>query len=635
MRVTPSAVIEFLVEIDADGDLLSSSCLGSPAYLVANTGGAPLSCSVTPGESWVTVSATEATVPSGASVPVGIAIDAELLADLGAGAYLAPIQFRDPANPSGNAYRFVGVTVEEVDQEPDGWTVFTASPDTRIIYVSSSQGSDSNSGLSDGSPKRTIQAGLALMRDGYPDWLLLREGDRFEQFSGIVLTRSGRSPSEPMVLSTYGPAETRPIIHTRGAGGVMMTNVSNVSVAHLAFDPTDGAAAFRSDGTHPRGVFIYENCSDILIEGCLFTGFGAGIECGPLSAANANAEIAFRRNVLNSTYSIMNGQAANGVLVRLTNGLLIEENVFDRCGWNPDDPRALAPGQNHAIYVQTNNTGCVQRGNVIIRPAAAGMQCRSGGLIEQNFVTRSAGAFRIGGAGAGLEPNGWVQATMRGNVAIDGRDSSNPDGVATALRVHNADGVVIRDNLFANTSQTGSNQARAINIEPHFTWGNRAITVQENVVHDWGGRAVVLLSHASTEAAGWRFVRNRFTDATQSTQDLVLISSGHESAAIAQSAENAYWGTAVQSSWFRIGSADLGVTEFNAQVGDTTSAAAAPGYPDPTRGVGSYMATLGAGSTLDDFVDQVLLQSRFNWRTAYTAEALNDYIRAGFGLVVD
>src|SRR6185436_13199158 len=66
-----------------------------------------------------------------------------------------------------------------------GWTVITPSTDSRIIYVSSSGGADTNSGLSKTTPKKTIAAGKALLRNGYPDWLLLKRGDSFNEGEGL------------------------------------------------------------------------------------------------------------------------------------------------------------------------------------------------------------------------------------------------------------------------------------------------------------------------------------------------------------------------------------------------------------------------------------------------------------------
>src|SRR5207237_9388487 len=52
-----------------------------------------------------------------------------------------------------------------------GWPSFTPSVDTRTVYVSSSSGDDQHDGLSPATSKRTVAAGQALLRSGYPDWL--------------------------------------------------------------------------------------------------------------------------------------------------------------------------------------------------------------------------------------------------------------------------------------------------------------------------------------------------------------------------------------------------------------------------------------------------------------------------------
>ena len=56
-----------------------------------------------------------------------------------------------------------------------GWTTFTASNDTRKIYVST-RGSDSNPGTIS-SPVKSLKKAQELARNGYPDWILLKKGD--------------------------------------------------------------------------------------------------------------------------------------------------------------------------------------------------------------------------------------------------------------------------------------------------------------------------------------------------------------------------------------------------------------------------------------------------------------------------
>ena len=55
-------------------------------------------------------------------------------------------------------------------------------------------------------------------------------------------------------------------------------------------------------------------------------------------------------------------------------------------------------------------------------------------------------------------------------------------------------------------------------------------------------------------------------------------------------------------------------------------------FPDPTRSIETYMASLGETATIDVFIAKARAQDRYNWDTRYTADAVNDYIRAGFGM---
>src|SRR4030095_9575736 len=95
-----------------------------------------------------------------------------------------------------------------------GWTRLTPSSDSRLVYVSSSLGSDSNSGVSESAPKRPIAAGFALLRAGYPDWLQLRCGDVWYETFG-TWNRSGRSQQEPMVVRSYGAGAPPPLCPRR------------------------------------------------------------------------------------------------------------------------------------------------------------------------------------------------------------------------------------------------------------------------------------------------------------------------------------------------------------------------------------------------------------------------------------
>src|SRR4051812_42453621 len=128
-----------------------------------------------------------------------------------------------------------------VSLDANGWTSVGASSDSRIIYVSSS-GNDSNSGLSSASPVKTIDYAKTLLRDGMPDWLLLKRGDSWSGEGLGSWSKSGRSALEPMLISAYGTG-ARPLIKTGAYNGFYTQNgaVNNLDIIgiHLYADTRD------------------------------------------------------------------------------------------------------------------------------------------------------------------------------------------------------------------------------------------------------------------------------------------------------------------------------------------------------------------------------------------------------------
>ncbi|HTM97773.1 MAG TPA: right-handed parallel beta-helix repeat-containing protein, partial [Pedobacter sp.] len=90
-------------------------------------------------------------------------------------------------------------------------------------YISSSSGNDSNNGISESSPWRTLDkinaASLSLLKGG--DRVLLKKGDIF--YGKIVVNKGGNSPGTPIVYSAYGSG-SKPVI----SGFTNITNWTNL-----------------------------------------------------------------------------------------------------------------------------------------------------------------------------------------------------------------------------------------------------------------------------------------------------------------------------------------------------------------------------------------------------------------------
>ena len=99
-------------------------------------------------------------------------------------------------------------SAQVINLEPT-WSEAEPSIDTRIVYVSSSQGNDGHSGLSINDPVASLQIAKGLLRDGFPDRMLLKRGDFWNEGFGTWVL-SGRSENEPMIIGAYGSGTQRP-----------------------------------------------------------------------------------------------------------------------------------------------------------------------------------------------------------------------------------------------------------------------------------------------------------------------------------------------------------------------------------------------------------------------------------------
>ena len=75
----------------------------------------------------------------------------------------------------------------------------------------------------------------------------------------------------------------------------------------------------------------------------------------------------------------------------------------------------------------------------------------------------------------------------------------------------------------------------------------------------------------------------------------------------------------------------LSLPQWMGLVNDGSSIAQQVPFPDPSRTIGTYQLSLGGVPTILAFLTEARRQSRSNWRMQYTAGAVGDYIRAGFG----
>ncbi|PJB41622.1 MAG: hypothetical protein CO108_12825 [Deltaproteobacteria bacterium CG_4_9_14_3_um_filter_63_12] len=148
------------------------------------------------------------------------------------------------------------------------------------------------------------------------------------------------------------------------------------------------------------------------------------------------------------------------------------------------------------------------------------------------------------------------------------------------------------------------------------------ITLRENLFYNLQGRSLKV-----DAVAGWSNVlvdANTFVDPGLGA---CLVEHTGGFAAVTYQG-NTYSGVAGHN-WF-CGDTAGGLSEWERASGETGASASAPAYQEPERTVGSYAATLGLDGSLEGFLAQARLRTRLSWNPAYTAPAVNDYLRGGF-----
>jgi hypothetical protein len=328
------------------------------------------------------------------------------------------------------------------DLNDEGWTVIEPSVDTRFVFVSSSEGNDLNSGFTPSVPVKTLERAEELVREGYPDWILLKRGDQWSDGFGVWGT-SGRSAEERVVISSYGEGEERPRIVMRNEGfiaGRINDEVSHVAIMGLEI------VADRDAGDTSSGIRWLSTGENLLIEDCLIDGFKDNVVVQAVGGSFSG--VAIRRNVIVDSWSASGH--SQGIFVRGGDGVLIEENIIDHNGWNPDITGANASMFNQNVYLQTDTYGVEFHGNLTSRASAAGVQIRAGGNASQNLLYSNALGMRFG-----YDELEWPSQAASGSViqnVVIGGELADPGltGAGVGFWIERVDNTLVRDNIVAN-----------------------------------------------------------------------------------------------------------------------------------------------------------------------------------------
>jgi hypothetical protein len=595
---------------------------------VANTGTGPATIAYSADVDWLTAPWFPTSVlAAGASEMFPASILGSAVQSMAPGTYVGHLSVLDGGQAVG--VHTVELTVERPQEQ--GWTVFTPSNDTRTCYVSTS-GSDSNNGLSANSPKRTLTAAMAMLRNGYPDWVLLKRGDSWvgENF-GVMLNKSGRNSSEPILISNYGSGE-RPIVSPAANDTCLRINDSS----HIAIVGVDFHPVNRSITHNPHGIDVY-GVSDMLFEDVRLANMASGIGGGDYGTRLDG--ITIRRSQIVDIYA--NGGGGIGLYFTKADNLLIEECLIDHCGWSETVAGAPATSFYHNTYFQNDCGPITFRYNISSRSALEGLKIRGGGYVTGNlFLLNPIGL----GHGTGFNDYSSNPAKVQDNVVLGARiqnPGTETTGLAWGVRIEYTHHAQVTDNIVAHNTQAiggGSNPYMIVDDSSIYgTAGCDNIEFSGNIGYKWHGS--VTIANWSNHLSQIAIIGNDFQEPQAETNIWGNIENigFHHGTSLPSSitfGNNRYFSSHPGNVWFGGPESPqfYSLTQWNALVGDTTSVAQQVAYPDAERDISSYMTTLSLSGGVPEFLDQVRAQRKGAWSSQFECVPVVNYIRAGFGL---
>lgn len=448
---------------------------------------------------------------------------------------------------------------DEPSRPAEGFTVFEPSDDTRTIYVSSSEGDDANDGLSPETPKRTLRAGYNLLRDGHPDWLLLRAGDEWSESFAGEWAKSGRGGDEMMLVSSYGDGP-RPMVKNH-----RIRSSFNHPASHVAFVDLDIYASYRDpespdyqQGEADTVGIWWQHGENILIEGCKVRFWPSYNVLFDGSGGRLVDNIRIRRNVIVDAYP-QDGSHSQGLQLRRTTSSLIEENVLDRNGWHPDLARKTV--FNHNLYC-TENQGLTIRGNITNASSLAGMKLSSNREAGFDNFKVEDNLFLDNRLQLSIDHSSRVAEYSHQNyiIARNVLTASRHDGIG----ITSSRNGLIERNIMAHKPER--NSRRAIFWDDNQDRAHENLVIRDNIAHNW---PMSSQTRFPRELPGVTLERN------------------HDDAG-----------------------------------GDV--------FVDPSRTIEGYDESIGGDGSLEGFMREARQQRRGNWREAYTAGAVNEWMREGF-----
>lgn len=337
----------------------------------------------------------------------------------------------------------------------DGYSAVLSVDVTMIIHVAKNGHDDTGDG-SAANPYLTISFAKGKLRNGSPDWLLLRKGDTWtdEIIHAGGTAINGKSATEPMLIGAYGTgarpklefnSTDQPFPIGSGDNGQFVALVG-VELYCYERNPDDVRYVSGAKTNLPNPIDWSHGTTWNLIEDCKFSFFAdLKLQTSVGASPNTKNNVFLRRNIITKNYG---GQGiycdgfGNGYNGTTNNSIVLYQNFIDKCTWADN---WIGKGQvgtlfSHNVYANdsfnnahTNNAASdtymngpiILDGNISSRDSV-GSHLKGGGILSGNVWARNGSGFDFGRSIRGLNYsiNGDLfveQEDVAGDSTFDGQ----------------------------------------------------------------------------------------------------------------------------------------------------------------------------------------------------------------------
>ena len=501
------------------------------------------------------------------------------------------------------------------DDEADSfWTDFIPSTDTRLIFVSSTEGSDSNTGYTADSPVKSLAKGYALLRDGSPDWMLLKRGDTWYE-PLPVWDKSGRSESEIMIVGAYGDEIERPQIRPDNVSAIRI--FGSVPIEHIAFvgmhfEPKDPQASER-----PSGVLLLKSVDNILFEDLYVANWKGNFNLQAFDGA-IGTNVRLNGCVIVDAWS--DTSHAQGIYSQSIDGLTIENCVIDHNGYN-DAQNAPATIYNHNMYINNGTKNVVVRNNIISNASSHGIQLRPGGVVEDNLFLSNPIAILIGG---GTHPDeGGVTGSIQNNLIMYGRNITDNQPRSWGIDITNIRSAEVSNNILYSAMLTSNSNAINMRDYRDDSFGLMDLSLRNNSIINWPGGLSVGAPGSQSHYENILVESNKFylNTASNNKSMVDLFDSSDNSITIRN---NEYNHIGSDSRAFRDSGRFMDSAQWSAQAEASGVFRLNSSMPSGL-GIEEYLESNGVQGGLDDFIEMARTMSRQNFQPVILPESVYDW----------